>query len=168
VSAVATTPETNDVPMLTTPSAHHQRHAQFTTPPSLLTAGAWLNATAQTVLDAEPSAEYVDCRVYRLKKGADGQFGMHVVKTMRKHREYAANNPTSFARYDGGNGTLLDAFFSGVGEGATLREQDAAKLMVSWANTVQPDPQTALQASRAFTMRCAIRRGCVIYSHEAI
>jgi hypothetical protein len=170
ITSTDATTEAVEVPTLTKLSEHHKPHAQFTTSPARLTAGAWINATAETMLAAKPAEERISVPIYKLQPTGD-RYVVVVNRTVEKPIEVAPNNPSVFVKHQPDDGTLLDGFFSGEGDGAQLREADAIALLEAWANTENvravADPEARVNAARALTMRVAIRRGVVLHYGEA-
>lgn len=149
-------------------SAHHRHSPATSTRPATFTTARWLNDACASVAEANlRPVEFIECKLYKLVRGEQGEYDCKVAATFAKRRAFATNTATIFHRYDASDGSLLDSFFSGDGEGSKLRDQDAQKLLAAWATTVQPTPEESRNAAKALTIRCAIRRGVALAGWEA-
>ena len=164
----AATTENKAPKQLDTMSEHH-RKGQFTTPVSEMTANAWVNDSVATTDEARLKApEFIDVRIYKLVRDESGEWACIVRTTIEKQRAYGADTRTSFHRFDKTDGTLLDGFMRGEGDGSKLRDVDAQRMLTLWASSVKPTPEAARNAARALTIRCAIRRGVKLNGWEAV
>jgi hypothetical protein len=163
MSAVATEKPTS----LKTFSRHHAP-GQWRTPLPTKTGIAWLNDAAASIEKATPQPlPTVQVRTYRLVKNDEGQFECIVAATTERTREYAVTATTRFSgKVDLTDCSQLDAWMAG--EDSALRESDAASLLAVWANSINPDGDTARTAAIALTLRAAITRGVRLEGYEGV
>jgi hypothetical protein len=148
----------------------HSRHTtgKWVMPAGQRTSVQWLNDAAASIEKAEPKPlPTVEIRTYRLVKNSEGEFDCIVAATTERTRECAVTATTRFnGKVDLTDCSQLDAWFAG--EDSALRESDAAALLTVWANTVQPDGDSARTAGIALTLRAAITRGVRLEAYEAV
>ena len=161
-----TTIATEKPTRLKTFSRHHVE-GQWRTPLPTATSIAWLNDAAASIAKAElKPLPNVEVRIYRLTQNDEGQFECIVAGMIERKREYAVTATTKFSgKVDLTDCSQLDAWMAG--EDSALRESDAVLLLTTWANSVNPDGDTARTAAKALTIRAAITRGVQLEGYEA-